>query len=203
MNPAHRVYLIGAFHEMIELLERTNFEIIGLIDSKAPNSVSSKPYEYLGDDQWLLQKGPRPGEETVIVSPDSPHVRSNLSELYLAKGFQLGIVTDGLVSPSAQISEGSVIQHRAVISSNVVLKKGVKVNVGALVMHDVFVGPYVTIAPAAVILGGAKIHEKAYIGANATVMPGIEIGKGAVIGAGAVVTKNIPEGIVVKGVPAK
>jgi len=38
---------------------------------------------------------------------------------------------------------------------------------------------------------------------GALVLPGINIGDQAVIGAGAVVTKDVPAGVMVKGVPAK
>ena len=50
-----------------------------------------------------------------------------------------------------------------------------------------------------------KIHvgERTFIGCNVTVMPGVKIGKCCVIGAGSVVTKNVPDGTVVAGVPAK
>jgi len=42
-----------------------------------------------------------------------------------------------------------------------------------------------------------------WIGANSTILPGISIGKGCVIGAGAVVTKDVPDHVLVAGVPAK
>nr|WP_141211028.1 DapH/DapD/GlmU-related protein [Enemella dayhoffiae] len=42
-----------------------------------------------------------------------------------------------------------------------------------------------------------------WFGANVTVLPGITTGDGAAIGAGAVVTKDVPAGAIVVGVPAK
>lgn len=48
-----------------------------------------------------------------------------------------------------------------------------------------------------------RICEGAWLGTHVVVMPGVTIGKGAVIGAGAVVTKDIPEYSIAVGVPAK
>lgn len=47
------------------------------------------------------------------------------------------------------------------------------------------------------------IGEASYIGANATILPGCEIGGRAVVAAGAVVTKSVPAGATVGGVPAR
>ena len=47
------------------------------------------------------------------------------------------------------------------------------------------------------------IQTGAFIGANSLIMPGVTIGKGAVVAAGAVVTRDVPPGAVVAGVPAK
>ena len=48
-----------------------------------------------------------------------------------------------------------------------------------------------------------KIGNNVFAGANSTILPGVKIGDGAVIGAGAVVVKDIPEGAVAGGNPAK
>lgn len=46
------------------------------------------------------------------------------------------------------------------------------------------------------------IDDYVFIGPRAIILPGVHIGKGAVVGAGAVVTKDVPAGVVVGGVPA-
>ena len=47
------------------------------------------------------------------------------------------------------------------------------------------------------------IGDGAWLGANATVLPGVHIGRGAVVAAGAVVTADVEENVVVAGVPAR
>jgi acetyltransferase-like isoleucine patch superfamily enzyme len=48
-----------------------------------------------------------------------------------------------------------------------------------------------------------KIGDHVWIGTGAIILDGVNVGKGAVIGAGAVVTKDVPENSIVAGVPAK
>ncbi|WP_150322079.1 acyltransferase, partial [Enterobacter hormaechei] len=47
------------------------------------------------------------------------------------------------------------------------------------------------------------IKKGASVGANATILPGITIGYNSIIGAGSVVTKDIPDNVIVAGNPAK
>ena len=51
--------------------------------------------------------------------------------------------------------------------------------------------------------GRIVIEENCFIGHSSIIMPGVTIGKNSIIGAGAIVTKDIEEGSVVVGVPAK
>lgn len=48
-----------------------------------------------------------------------------------------------------------------------------------------------------------KIGNNVFIGSNATIMPGVIIGNNVVVGASSVVTRNIPDNVVVGGIPAK
>lgn len=47
------------------------------------------------------------------------------------------------------------------------------------------------------------IGERCFVGARATIMPGVHVGADSIVAAGAVVTRSVPEGSVVAGVPAK
>lgn len=47
------------------------------------------------------------------------------------------------------------------------------------------------------------IKRNAWIGARATILPGVTVGENAVVAAGAVVSKDVPDNVVVGGVPAK
>lgn len=51
--------------------------------------------------------------------------------------------------------------------------------------------------------GKIEIGEYSFVGANSMIMPGVTIGHHCVIGAGSVVTKDVPDGMVAVGVPAR
>ncbi len=51
--------------------------------------------------------------------------------------------------------------------------------------------------------GKIKIGNNCFVGYNVTILPGVTIGNNVIVGAGSLVTKSIPDGIVVCGTPAK
>lgn len=122
------------------------------------------------------------------------------------------------IMPNCDIGEGCNIGQNVVISPGVVLGKNVKIQnnvsvyTGVTCDDDVFLGPSMVftnvINPRSAVNRKseyAKTHvgKGASIGANATIVCGHDIGKFAFIGAGAVVTKNVPDYALVIGNPAK
>lgn len=124
---------------------------------------------------------------------------------------------------NARIEPGAFIRDKAEIGDNCVVMMGAVVNIGAVVgkntmldMNTVIggraqIGDNCHIGAGSVIAGVIEppsadpvvIHDNVMIGANAVVLEGVEIGANAVIAAGSIVTKDVPEKVVVAGTPAK
>ena len=191
--------------ELIVAIER--FEIIGVLDPllKAGTEVMGLPV--LGNDDLLSELFVKGVKNACIAvgSIKDNNKRKTLYEHVNRIGFTVPplIHQRSIISNESEIREGVQIMAGAVIQAGSIIGEDSIINTGAIVDHDCVVGMHVHICPGVVISGGCAIGEGAFIGTGATIIQGIKIGKDAVIGAGSVVVKDVPDGAVVKGVPAK
>lgn len=115
------------------------------------------------------------------------------------------------IGANCNICAHVLIENDVIIGDNVTVKSGVQLWDGLRVENNVFIGPNVTFTndlyPRSKVYPdqflNTTIKEGASIGANATILPGITIGENSMVGAGALVTKDVPSGVVVFGNPAK
>lgn len=145
-------------------------------------------------------------DELLILGIGKPSARKFLYQFFTDQDlkFRTVISTTSLIGKhDVHIGDGCVVMERVSIESSVTIGKGVLLNTGVKVFHDTTVGDFCELAPSCKILGKCKIGTGVFIGANATILPGVEIGDDAVIGAGAVVTKNVMGGVLIKGVPGR
>jgi sugar O-acyltransferase (sialic acid O-acetyltransferase NeuD family) len=122
----------------------------------------------------------------------------------------LGGVFSSTISPFAEIGHydvqigiGSNVLTRAILSNSVKVGMGCLIYYNTIIAHDCKIGNFVEIAPGTTILGSVEIGAYTQIGANVTILPNLKIGKNVIIGAGSVVTKDIANGTLVLGIPAK
>jgi len=107
-----------------------------------------------------------------------------------------------LILPGTSMGEGTVVSMGALIASNTTIGEHVFINRGASIGHHTRIGNFVTIQPRANIAGLVNIGASAYVGMSAVVTERRTVGSGSTIAAGAVVVDDVPEHVLVAGVPA-
>ena len=127
---------------------------------------------------------------------------------------KLGFKAHGAVSPTAsvgpdnEVDPSCIICDGVVITCNTKIGRGVNINLNSTVGHDTIIDEFVSIAPGANVAGCVEIGANSYIGTGSSIINGtqskfVKIGKNATVGAGAVVVKDVPDNVIVAGVPAR
>jgi UDP-2-acetamido-3-amino-2,3-dideoxy-glucuronate N-acetyltransferase len=122
------------------------------------------------------------------------------------------IMSNCIMGQNCNIGQNVVISPEVILGNNVKVQNNVSIYTGVTCEDDVFLGPSMVFTN--VINPRSAVNRKnqymktvvkkgASIGANATIVCGHDIGAYAFIGAGAVVTKNVPDYALVVGNPAK
>lgn len=121
------------------------------------------------------------------------------------------ILPGAVIGKDCNICSHVFIENDVTVGDRCTVKCGVQLWDGVTLEDDVFVGPNATFTndrfPRSKVRPDSfpktTVKRGASIGANATLLPGIVIGERAVVGAGAVVVKDVPDGAVVVGNPAR
>jgi UDP-2-acetamido-3-amino-2,3-dideoxy-glucuronate N-acetyltransferase len=141
------------------------------------------------------------GENVRIFQPDLV----NLYGCSIGDGTKVGAFVE--VQRGAAIGANCKISSHTFICDGVTIEDGVFVGHGVMFINDVY--------PRAVNEDGSlqtesdwgvaptRIRRQASLGSNCTIMGGVTVGVGALVGAGAVITRDVPDYAIVAGVPAK
>lgn len=126
--------------------------------------------------------------------------------------WQYSVILEGaVIGRNCNVCAHTLIEGDVIVGDNVTIKSGVFLWSGTRIADEVFIGPNATftndLMPRSKVypesFSGISVKQGASIGANATLLPGITIGTRAMVGAGAVVTKDVPDFAVVVGNPAR
>ena len=164
-----------------------------------------------------VPRGQKVGELETIIGSNS-HIRSH-TVIYAGHrtGDKFQAVIEANIRELNEIGDNvsigtlSVIEHHIRIGDNVRIHSQVFIPEYSILEDDAWIGPNVVLTNAKYpVSPGAKeslkgpiIKKGAKIGANATILPGVVIGENALVGAGSVVIKDVPDGAVVAGNPAR
>ena len=183
-------------------------DIVGLLDRDSARwgaEVSGIPV--LGGDD-LLPGLRAQGIEAVFIGLGGAgdlRPRHRLYTLARSLGFDVvaAVHPTAVVSRESAIGTGVTLLAGAIVNAGAQLGANVIINTGAIVEHDCVVADHVHVATGARLAGTVTIGEGSHIGLGACVRECRTIGRNVIVGAGAVVVDDVPDGVVVCGVPAR
>jgi sugar O-acyltransferase (sialic acid O-acetyltransferase NeuD family) len=203
-----KIFIFGASGHakvVIDIIEKQGlYEIEFLVDDDLNlRGRNFFGYQVLGGKDALLGLSGAPRK--VMVAIGSNKARGMVAEWLEDQGFALITAIHGSAQLGREVSvgPGSVVMANAVINSATIIGKNSIINTRASVDHDCHLGDNVHIAPGATLCGTVAVGAGTFVAAGATVIPNLTIGKDCIVGAGAVVLRDVPDGAVVVGNPAK
>lgn len=161
---------------------------------------------------------PRRGVSDELILGSGARVRSG-SVIYagsrigdgLETGHNVVLREENEIGDNFSIWNNSVVDYGCTIGSNVKVHCNIYIAQFTVIEDDVFMAPGVTIAndihpgcpQSGECMKGPILKKGCRLGVNVTVVPYITIGEGTLVGAGSVVTKDLPAGVLAYGNPAR
>lgn len=188
------ILLVGAgghCKSCIDVIEQIGeWQIAGVIDRKDSGVTEVLGYKVMGCDDDLAELRKQYEHAFVTVG----QIRSaELKMKLFHKLKELGFKQPGLVSPLAyvskyaQIGEGTIVMHHALINTVAKVGDNCIINTKALIEHDAIVEDHCHISTGATINGGVVVGEQSFIGSHATIKQSSSIPPQSFIKAGALV----------------
>ncbi|MBC1277844.1 acetyltransferase [Nostoc sp. UCD121] len=182
------------------------YEIVGFLDNMNPQRYGENfcGAKILGGQEQLDYCKDK-GIKYIIFGFGDCQARLKLSELIYRKGFSLAtaIHPTAVIAADVSIGAGTVIAAGAVVNAGSKIGQNVIINTSASVDHECVIEDGAHICPGVHLAGRVTVGRAACVGIGATVIDRVRIGAGGLVGAGAVVVNDIPDGVLVYGVPAR
>lgn len=192
---------------LIYYFEDTGFgRVVGMFDDFETKDTVKHDRLVLGKTEeipGLFRKG---AFDSVAVAVGYKHRGFRKKVYEMARGHGVPVATfvhpSSYVEKSALIQEGSIVLVDCTVDMNARLGENVFLSSRCFVSHHVKVGSHTFCGPAVKLAGNAGIGECCFLGISTTLIDGVRIGTNVQTAAGAVVTKDVPDHVLVAGVPA-
>lgn len=214
MDNKERVILIGAGQHcnvvMYNIAAEGKYEVacIAEVDeSKWNTTINGVPVEPFTNfsEEAMKRIEKKYHTNLFFISFGTMKCRKPVFEYLSCHGWQAVNVIhpDAVVSPTAKLGKGVLIECGCLVTPSPVIGDNVVVNTGSQVNHDNIVEDHVYIASGVILSGGVTIGNNTLLDDGVIITLGTKVGKDCLIGAGAIVTKDIPDGVVAYGNPCK
>jgi len=215
LMPKYAIYSCEAFAREILPSARKQVSGDGRVDGQIvfvdddPNKIGTVVHECSVISFQDLKSDEHKGR-LVNVAVADPWIRKDVVERCQIAGFDFFSVVDdtSVRFDNVNIGKGAIFCAFTMTTGDAYIGSHFHCNIYSYVAHDCHIGDFVTFAPRISCNGRVHIDDYAYIGTGAVLKQGdhhkpLRIGRGAIVGMGAVVLKDVPDGAVVAGNPAK
>ncbi|WP_433532410.1 acetyltransferase [Micromonospora sp. CA-263727] len=182
------------------------WRVLGFVDDHPTETnvglVHRLGVPFLGSTRWLASQ---PASTHVALGVGHPRLRRETDQAIARYGLPAATVVhpNAEIGPDCVFQEGLFAAGGARVTTNVALGRHVHLNQNCTVGHDAVLDDYVSVNPLAAVSGYCRLREGVMVGTTAAVLPRLTVGRDATVGAGACVTRDVPGGAVVMGVPAR
>ena len=192
----------GHCRACIDVIESCReYRICGIVDTAEKMHQEILGYEIIATDEDI----PRlvhayPNFLVTLGQIHSPDKRMHIFNLLKKHRASLPVIVSpwAQVSRHAEVSEGTIVMHHALINSGVRIGKNCIINSKALIEHDARIGDHCHISTGAVVNGGVKIETASFVGSCTMLKEGVTIGGHSIIGAGSSIFGDVPPNSIVK-----
>lgn len=205
------IALIGGGSQLsysIDIIEKQNLhQIVGVIDSKNDKGTILCNYKVIGHQEEIIDLAIKFNIQGCVITIGDNWSRKRVFD-------QVSKLSPTLKWPNA-IHPSVIIGNNVIFGKGIIAMAGVIFNTGAClgdftnyftrcnIEHDCFLDDFSSVSAGVVLGGKVKIGKYSAISLNATIFDRLTIGDNSVIGAASLITKNIPDNVLVYGNPAK
>lgn len=143
------------------------------------------------------------GLSPIIVTIGDCQIRRKIVNKLGKRVYMSLVHPRAILADTVNLGYGTVVMAGAILNPYATVGDHCIINTGASIDHDCKIHDFVHVSPGCTLCGEVEVGEGTWVGAGATVKQGVHIGKNSFIGAGSVVIKDVPDGMVVVGVPAR
>lgn len=166
----------GHCHSVIDVIEQEGrYQIVGIVDNAENLGKQVLGYPAIATDEQLPELYGKCQHAIVTVGQIKTNaLRVRLYQQLKKIGYQLPVIVSPLayVSKHAQVGEGTVVMHHALVNANAIVGRNCIINSKSLIEHDAHIHDHCHIATASVINGGVVVEANTFVGSNATSVQG-------------------------------
>lgn len=199
----------GFARELAALIHDINavsptYDLIGFVDGSLAKGTLINGYPVIGNDDEINNVTEELG---LVLAFGDPKLKKKVK----GKFTNSLLFFPTLIHPTViignkqfvEIGKGCVICAGCILTTNIIIKDFVTLNLQCTVGHDTTINDYSSFMPACNISGEVNVGEGVYCGTGVKIINMTSIGDYTIVGAGAVIAKSLPAKCTAVGVPAK